>query len=192
MENLGCANCAAKMESKFNAHPLVEEATIVFSTRQLRLTAQDPDALIPELQELARTVEGGIVIRPREEREEMPASGSCGCGCGGHQEHHSCGCGCHEEDHGCGCGGHCGHECTCGNREEQRESMPEETVLGYSAVLFAAGLVMDHFGMLGLSLVCCVIAYIMLGRQILKTAVTNIVKGRVFDENFLMSVATLG
>ena len=181
MENLGCANCAAKMESKFNAHPLVEEATIVFSTRQLRLTAQDPDALIPELQELARTVEGGIVIRPRDESAEEPASGSCGCGCG-----------CHEEHHGCGCGGHGDHECTCGHQEEKKESMPEETVLGYSAVLFAAGLVMDHFGMLGLSLVCCVIAYIMLGREILKTAVKNMVNGRVFDENFLMSVATLG
>ena len=39
MENLGCANCAAKMEAKFNALPEVEEATITFATKQLRLTA---------------------------------------------------------------------------------------------------------------------------------------------------------
>ena len=56
MENLDCANCAAKIEAKFNAHPLVQEASITFSTKQLRLTAEDPDALIPELTELARTV----------------------------------------------------------------------------------------------------------------------------------------
>ena len=56
VENLDCANCAAKMEAKFNAHPQVEEAVLTFSTKQLRLTAQDPDTLIPELTELARTV----------------------------------------------------------------------------------------------------------------------------------------
>ena len=66
MQNLGCANCAAKMEAKFNAHPGVEEAVITFATKQLRLTAENPDDLIAELQALARTVEGDIVIVPRE------------------------------------------------------------------------------------------------------------------------------
>ena len=32
IENLDCANCAAKIEDKFNAHPKVEEAVITFST----------------------------------------------------------------------------------------------------------------------------------------------------------------
>ena len=45
MENLGCANCAAKMEAKFNACPGVEAATITFATKQLRLTAAHPDEL---------------------------------------------------------------------------------------------------------------------------------------------------
>ena len=58
IENLDCANCAAKIEAKFNAHPQVEEAIITFATKQLRLTAADPDALIPELVKIARTVEG--------------------------------------------------------------------------------------------------------------------------------------
>ena len=58
IDNLDCANCAAKIESKFNAHPEVEEAIITFATKQLRLTAADPDALIPELIKIARTVEG--------------------------------------------------------------------------------------------------------------------------------------
>ena len=92
MQELDCANCAAKMEDKFNAHPQVKEAIITFSTKQLRLTAEDPDSLIPELQELARTVEGNIVIVPRDS----------------HTEEHACSCG----DHGCGshnCGGHSCH-----------------------------------------------------------------------------------
>ena len=34
--NVDCANCAAKIEQKFNDHPQVEEAVITFATRQLR------------------------------------------------------------------------------------------------------------------------------------------------------------
>ena len=178
MENLGCANCAAKMESKFNSHPAVQEATITFATKQLHLTAEDPDALISELQAIARTVEADICIVPREQ------AGHQACGCG--HDHHG---------HGCGCGN--GHEggCACSHTKEEEhhgEKMPEETLLGYGAVLFAVGLAMDYFGMLGLSILCCVIAYVMLGKEVVATAAKNLVKGHVFDENFLMSVATLG
>ena len=37
-----------------------------------------------------------------------------------------------------------------------------------------------------------IISYIIVGYEILKKAIKNIFKGKVFDENFLMSVATLG
>ncbi|WP_243113672.1 heavy metal translocating P-type ATPase [Desulfofundulus salinus] len=35
-------------------------------------------------------------------------------------------------------------------------------------------------------------AYLLVGREILRTALKNLVRGKVFDENFLMSLATLG
>ncbi|MBQ6718749.1 MAG: cadmium-translocating P-type ATPase [Oscillospiraceae bacterium] len=185
MENLGCANCAAKMEAKFNAHPGVESAAIVFATKQLRLTAENCDALIPELQELARTVESGIVITSRDSHH-------------GH-DHHDCGCGHDHHGHDCGCG-HDHHGCSCGHdhqeaaqeHKEKPEALPEHTLLIYGGVLFAAGLLLDAFGIGWLSFLCCVIAYVLLGREILATAARNLVKGHVFDENFLMSVATLG
>ena len=126
IENLDCANCAAKIESKFNAHPGVQEAVITFSTKQLRLTAEDPDVLIPELTALARTVEDGAVIRPREEGHshgrEHHHDHDHECGCGGHHDHdHECGCGGHHDhDHECGCGGHHDHdhECGCGGHHD--------------------------------------------------------------------------
>ena len=37
-----------------------------------------------------------------------------------------------------------------------------------------------------------IISYLIVGLSILKKAVRNIFKGKVFDENFLMAVATLG
>ena len=39
---------------------------------------------------------------------------------------------------------------------------------------------------------CLIFAYILLGGRIVITALKNILKGNVFDENFLMTVATLG
>ena len=111
IENLDCANCAAKIEAKFNAHPGVQEAVIVFATRQLRLTAEDPDGLIPELERLARSVEAEATILP-EKKLHSHHQGSCCCHDHHHDHGHECGCGehhhGHHHDHGheCGCGDH--------------------------------------------------------------------------------------
>ena len=43
IENLDCANCAAKIEAKINALPDVHEAVVIFPTRQLKLAAENPD-----------------------------------------------------------------------------------------------------------------------------------------------------
>lgn len=41
-------------------------------------------------------------------------------------------------------------------------------------------------------LVVFVIAYIIIGGEVLKTAAVNIMHGQIFDENFLMTIATIG
>ena len=188
IENLDCANCAAKIESKFNAHPQVQEAVITFSTRQLRLTAEDPDALIGELTALARTVEDGAVILPREDGHEHHH----------HEHNHECGCGHHHEDgHECGCGHHQeeGHECHCGHHHDyDHEHIHEEEestcplILG--GILFLAAVIVQKPGWL--VLLICIAAYLILGRNVVKTAVKNLTKGHVMDENFLMAVASIG
>ena len=179
MENLDCANCAAKIEAKINAHPQVQEATITFATRQLRLTAEDPDALLPELTAIARTVEDGVVIRPREDLHTE-----------GH--HHGCGCGHDHHDHTCGCGhDHHDHEAAPHQDHVHGESeSPAPLLIG--AGLFAVGLVLGHLGLKWLTLAVCLAAYVILGREVIATALKNLTKGHVFDENFLMSIATIG
>ncbi len=260
IENLDCANCAAKIESKFNAHEKVQEATITFATKQLRLTAEDPDALIPELTKIARTVEGEVEIYPRDKAPKTKKrehhhhhhdhGERCGCGhdhhehmhehecsCGhDHHEHkheHECGCGHHhhehKHEHECGCGHDhhehkhehecsCGHdhhehkhECGCGHHHEHEheqkhhheehdhghvhshggEAEEKKTlIVGISA--FAAALVLNALGLEMLAVLGFVAAYVVLGRNVVGTAVKNLTKGHVFDENFLMSLATLG
>lgn len=48
------------------------------------------------------------------------------------------------------------------------------------------------FNVRELSLALFLIAYVIVGGDILSIAFRNIIKGRVFDENFLMSIATIG
>ena len=188
MQNLGCANCAAKMEAKFNALPEVQEATITFATKQLRLTAENPDSLIEKLTEIAQTVEHEVVIVPRDEPRHEPS----------HEQKHDCGCGCGHHEHECGCGHHHDHECNCDHHHEQEHDHHHERgsddkkkiILG--AELFAVGLVLNLIGLDIGGALAFVAAYIILGREVLATAWKNLTKGHIFDENFLMSIATLG
>ena len=59
------------------------------------------------------------------------------------------------------------------------------------AALFIIGELLSH-SMPPVSIGCFVIAYLILGREVLVTALKNMKSGHVMDENFLMSVATIG
>ncbi len=166
LQELDCANCAAKIEAKFNALPQVEAATIVFATRQLHLTAQDPDALIPQLQALGRTVESGFTIATGEHSHE----------------HH-----CHDQK----C--HCGHEHHHHDHEHHHVHKKKRELPGLlaGAGLFVLGLVLEAF-LPPVHIGAFVAAYMILGWSVLTEAGKNLRKGHVFDENFLMGIATLG
>ncbi len=126
----------------------------------------------------------------------------CGCSCGCASEQHSneekCCCGheeVHKEESCCSCDEHievascgCGCGCGCGDEHEHGGSVVE-LVLG--GVIFVVtewiGVVPEAYKIYAL-----VVAYALLGWRIVFAALKNIAKGEVFDENFLMTIATLG
>lgn len=185
IENIDCANCAAKIESMINKLPEVEEATITFATKQLRVSAENPDSLVGIMTEIANAVENGVVIRER--KKLTVKKNTCGTVC-------SCSRSC------CGENGHEHHEDECGECSQSEEKvkakakLPKLTDMHFIAagiVLFAAGIFSQQYsGKLSLGLFAA--AYLVLGGEILLTAVKNIGKGQIFDENFLMSIATIG
>ncbi len=201
VENLDCAHCASQVEAALNAHPAVQEAVLTFATKQLRLTAEDPDALLPELREIARKVEPEVRIIPRGEHHAQEDHdhhhAECGCGHDHHGEddhdpHHSeCGCG-HDHSHG----GHDHDHPHAGHDHEQGEDGHEggESLkpIAVGAGLFVLGLILDHFGLTWLTLGVCIAAYGLLGGGVIRTAVKNLVRGRMLDENFLMALASIG
>ena len=121
----------------------------------------------------------------------------CCCSCSCEQSHKEVSCSC-SEDHTCKeevCS--CGHEnscsedscgCGCGCGEEHEGSTWE---LALGGVLF---LVTELLGVVpeAYELYVLVLAYLLLGWRIVWKSLQNILKGNIFDENFLMTIATVG
>lgn len=239
VENLDCANCAAAVERKIAAMPEVQEATLTFATKQLRVTAEDPDSLLEQMQKTASAVEPGVEIYPRKRTSSRKtvsvdhAHEHSNCECGGHdhtpQTHEHDNCSCNEHGHEDCCSHEHGHEDCCslehshGNspkgKDDNGQHLNETTAMAETAkqtktisrkkslskenqrellgvcigaALFAAGFLARYLGYEMASILLFVLSYIDLGAKILLTAVKNISRGKVFDENFLMSIATLG
>ena len=112
-----------------------------------------------------------------------------------HRHKHSCPC-CHSHD--------------CGDEEDEHEEEGELSLrqIICAIVLFGAALAVEHlsvfrqilgsiqFGSIGIQrlvfLVLYFVAYIICGKNVIKSAVKNILHGEMFDEKFLMSIASVG
>ena len=64
LENLGCANCAAKMENAISNIDGVKSATVSFMTQKLVIEADDDcfDAVLDEAQRACSKIEPDCVI----------------------------------------------------------------------------------------------------------------------------------
>lgn len=244
IENLDCANCAAAVERRLNAMPEVTEAVLTFATKQLRITAEDPDKLLDKIRAEASAVEPGVEIYPRtrsrknkttsahsaeashehehthehshEHVHEHHHEHSCSCGSGHHEHHHESSCGCsHEHDHeqenhdgSCSCGhehAHTHHDSSCGcghdhshahhHREKasrlSAENKKDLVQILIGAALFISGIILNTVSLVIPADVILLIGYLLLGGRIILTAGKNLTRGKVFDENFLMSLATI-
>ena len=145
LENLGCANCAAKMERKIQELPEVSAATITYATKQLKIAAESNDELLPKLQAICSAIEDGVQVVPREKEKTKKKQ----------------------------------------NKSIWKDNKKDLLCIAGGALLFIAGKAAGDLPII------FVAAYILLGLEIVWAALKNLAKGRLFDENFLMSVATL-
>lgn len=199
LEGLDCANCAAKMERKISKLPGISDVSITYATRQLRFSAENPEEVLPRIKEVVKSVEPDVEIVERtKERKKIHHQKNhqhenCHCGQEHHHEHHhqeNCGCG-HEHHH---------HHAQMAQQEEKIKSSAFlnlwkkplfSIVIG--AVLFVIGEILEYMNVgEGFLLIVFLLSYLILGGKVLLTAIKNITRGQVFDENFLMSIATIG
>ncbi len=87
----------------------------------------------------------------------------------------------------------CAH-CDHGHNEEKFDVVKNASLIAVSSILFIFGLIFNkqlhtapvlEYGLF-------LFVYFLSGRLVLLNALRNITRGRIFDENFLMSIATIG
>jgi Cd2+/Zn2+-exporting ATPase len=162
LEGLCCPNCAARIEKYVGALEGVSRALVDFSVQKLTIEAED-SGLLDDIRARA-----GRIIRELEPSIEMRDSViSPGRG----------------------------------TAEGKADSAPLKTrlrrislVLGVA--LFVAGMVFDYVPSLSLPslvrLAVFLVSYLLVGGGVLVRACKNITRGEIFDENFLMGIATIG
>ncbi len=150
LENLDCANCAAKIERKIQELPQVDFANLIFPTKQLQIVSNSEEELLPILQQVCDSMEEGVIVKKREYKKEKTGVA-----------------------HGV-------------------PKWKQEVLYIIAGVIVWLVAIFLQNSSKEISLFVYVAGYLMLGWNVLKTAGKNILKGQVFDENFLMSIATLG
>ena len=108
-------------------------------------------------------------------------------------EHEHCNCGHHHEEN-CSCGHHHDHGeggCACCEAKLKGEQTVERGIfyrIATSGILFLAGFLLSGLP----RAVCFLVSYGIIAWDILWSAVKNICRGKVFDEQFLMAIASIG
>ena len=161
LENLGCAHCASKMEEQIANLEGISEATITFATKQLRLTAKNPDRYLDQIRKICTSIESEVLVKEKDPKPKAQSPKTVT------------------------------HTTASKKKFFSKENVDIICII-IGAVLFVAGEIMEHKGFgTSATLPVFVIAYLALGGVIVVKAAKNISHGQIFDENFLMSIATL-
>ena len=180
VENLGCAHCGAKIEEAINKMDGIDKAVLNFAMMKLKVEGEITDDTLTQMNKIANSIEAGVEFVPESHGHSHEH----------HGEHHRH----HEHGDSCCCGD--AHENK--NEEEHKHSHSHGDDHGLILLLigiavFVAAIILEHtLDIFPLTLGVYIAAYLILGFNILKSTFKNIKAGNFFDENFLMTVATIG
>lgn len=147
LENLDCANCAAKIENELKKLPELSNVSLTFMNKTLRYDTND------DLSETKEKIEK--IIAKYEPDVKMV------------------------------------EKVTVKEKTPEKKSVDKELVqILVGGLFFGIAMLFKEVQYVGFILF--MISYFILGFEVLMRAIKNIIKGQVFDENFLMALATVG
>lgn len=177
LHGLDCAGCAAKIEARLQRE-LDQEASVSFATLTLMI---DPNQ-VASAQKIIDAVEPGVTIVSPTKTDAQPsgdlssARATNGAGHHDHGHHHHHG---HQHDHARGDHG----------------SVALWPLVS-AGILFILGLIFrDRLSSIAGGFgeyIVFITAYLLVGQGVIMAAIRNATRGQIFDENFLMTIATIG
>ncbi|MCQ4922947.1 heavy metal translocating P-type ATPase [Tissierella carlieri] len=171
LNGLNCAGCAGKIEKLSKGIDGVENANLDFVSKKLKVDVSIDDkasAVTEEIKKIVNKLEPHVIVVDKSNSHNHnhghSHSRDCEHGCGHDHGHH-------EHDHG-----------------EINKKEVIKLILG--GLLFVLPLIFKLEGTLRFAVYF--LAYIVVGYEVIIRAVKNLLAGIPFDENFLMTVATIG
>ncbi|HJA90758.1 MAG TPA: cation transporter, partial [Candidatus Jeotgalibaca merdavium] len=164
LEGIDCANCAAKVEHAVGKIEGVSASNVNFMTKTLQFELDQPTE-----QQLNRVKETIHQVEPDVTTLDKKTGQPIGQNIDDHHDHD------HHDHHG----------------HNHGDSNVSHSIIRLVVTLIV--LVVAVFAPLEstLSLMLFIVAYLVAGYDVIWTAIRNLFNGKIFDENFLMTVATL-
>ena len=182
LKGLDCPHCSAKIEKEVAALEQISEASVNLMQQTLTVrTAHAAEDIGRLIEDIVHKHEPDVAVIAKNAHDHA------------HSHTHA-----HAHDHA-HCGGHCCDHAHDHEHEHAHEHGHSENrimiirILAGTAV-FAAGAWMQYVMHLPGKAVLAVmlVSYLILGWDVILTALRNITRGQIFDEHFLMSISTVG
>ncbi len=192
LKGLHCANCATKIERAVQKLNIIEEANYNFnnSTLIINLEETHKDSIIKTIQEIVDRIEPGVKVVDKENLKRTvvhaPVKNSSNLKMQNNKEEnlkldkkensyeHN-----HDHSHG--------HSHDGEDSDELEKKTLIRIISGVVLLILATVLKSKETLSIGLYLA----SYVLIGGKVILSSIRNISKGQVFDENFLMAVATV-
>ena len=184
LSGLNCANCANKIEAKVNKIKGIESASLNFSTTVLTVEIEkeeEKNNIVNEIKLIVKKLEPHVKVIEKLDNKDINVSKiSCTSGCCTDSHNH--------ENNNEGRHSH--------NHEFKERSgfvgyVKDNLLLIIGTIVYIIALAYKSNENL-LSFILFGISYLIIGGEVILTAIKNILRGEIFDENFLMSIATIG
>ena len=166
IEGIDCPNCAAKIERRLNTLERIKTATVDFLGKRVIVESENfsQDELAEFIQAEVNKIEDGVKISTKKLHTHS------------HSHSHS-----HAHIHD--------HSHSHAHGEEDTDKIKKKLLIG--GILFVLGIFIPKTLFIP-KFAVFLLSYFIIGGNVLFSAGKNILKGQVFDENFLMAVATVG
>lgn len=164
LQGLDCANCANKIENRVNELEGVKEASLNFVSTTITIELKE-EGLKEEIINVTKEIVNSLEPHVKVfEKNKLKENHK------GHSHNHS-----HDKE----------------NEDMNYFEKSLKARLSIGAIIYALAFIMKK-NYNDIATVLFVISYVLIGVDIVASAFKNILKGEVFDENFLMTIATFG
>ncbi len=204
LKGLDCPHCSAEIENDVSKLPGVKNASVNLIRQVLTVITEENynGDLYEDIKKIVRKHEPDVVVSEGVSRVKP------------HKHSHDEACSCSDEickeknnnennnanidsnNVGTGDNQDSSNSDATDNSDDEDEKSPKARIirLVIGAVFFVVGLVLFKFETIPFSVTIPVLvaAYVILGYDVVLRALRNILRGKIFDENFLMALSTVG